>query len=108
MKRVYILLAAIVVASAQAQPALSGEAVESQTLKRLTETSALFKEQKPNQTVRGDITYSGILVEAAKVDNPLQLLNPAAPAEYGEAEDNLLRDPITRKASGLKFLSIQF
>jgi len=61
-----------------------------------------------NEIVSGNITYSGIAVEAVKVDNPLQLLNPAAPPEYGSPEDNVVLDPINGKVSGLNIFSIQF
>jgi len=55
----------------------------------------------------GKLTYSGIAVEAVKVDNPLQLINLAAPVHYGFAEANLVRDPVARP-SGLKIFSIAF
>src|SRR5438309_12072641 len=45
-------------------------------------------QQKPNELQLGKITLSGIAVEAAKVDNPLQLFNPWAPPQYGESQDN--------------------
>jgi hypothetical protein len=52
--------------------------------------------QKPKQTVvvappakpvppglRKKATYDGVLVQITKADNPLQLINPFAPARYG-------------------------
>ena len=65
-------------------------------------------ELKPNEIVVGKRTYSGIAIEAARSRNPLQLINPFAPAEYGRAEDNLLRDPITGRPAGLKVFGFQF
>ena len=62
----------------------------------------------PNEAAFGKVIYSGIAVQLVKTDNLLQLFNPAAPLEYGRAEDNTVWDPITGKASGLKFLSISF
>ncbi len=47
-------------------------------------------------------------MQAAKTDNPLQLINPAAPAQYGSAEYNLMREPVDGKPSGLKFFAISF
>lgn len=64
--------------------------------------------EKPNEIKMGGLTYSGILVELSRTDNPLQLINPAAPAEYGSPEDNLARDPITGRISGLRLFSISF
>jgi hypothetical protein len=45
-------------------------------------------------------------VQLLKTDNPLQLLNPAAPARYGSAEDNVIRDSFTGTASARKIFSI--
>jgi hypothetical protein len=63
---------------------------------------------KPNEIRTDGVTYSGILVELSKTDDPLQLFNPLAPAEYGSSEDNVARDPITGKVSGLKLFAISF
>jgi hypothetical protein len=63
---------------------------------------------KPNEVKVNGLTYSGILVELANTDRPLELLNPAAPPAYGSSEDNIVRDPISRRVLGLKLFSIQF
>ena len=47
-------------------------------------------------------------MELIKTHNPLQLINPLAPAKYGSPEDNVMRDPAQGKILGLKFLSIKF
>jgi hypothetical protein len=61
------------------------------------------------QRVHADgVTVSGIAVAAVRADNKLQLLNPLAPDEYGSSEDNVVRDPIHGKVTGLKILSIEF
>lgn len=61
------------------------------------------------QQVRTDgVTVSGIAVAVVKADNKLQLLNPAAPDEYGSSENNVVRDPINGKVTGLKLLAIEF
>src|SRR3954463_4213743 len=57
------------------------------------------RQERPNEIIRGNVTYSGILVESAKTRNPLQLVNPAAPPEYGSPEDNVVRDPIDGRVS---------
>ncbi len=62
----------------------------------------------PNETAHGHVKVDGILVQLAKTDNPLQLINPAAPERYGSAEDNVVRDPASGKVSGLKFLELRF
>ena len=51
--------------------------------------------------------YSGIFVQAAK-SNPLQLINPWAPTEYGNGEPNVIIHPGTKGAEGLKLFQISF
>ena len=51
--------------------------------------------------------YSGILVQLTR-DNPLQLINPFAPALYGDGHANTSCDVITGRAEGLKVLGISF
>ena len=62
----------------------------------------------PNEIVKGHAAYSGMAVDVIKTSNRLQLFNPFAPAQYGSAEDNTLRDSITGKASGWKPFPIRF
>ncbi|HEV3392508.1 MAG TPA: hypothetical protein VG103_03260 [Chthoniobacterales bacterium] len=50
----------------------------------------------------------GVLARAARGGNPLQMLNPKAPAVYGRAEDNVFLDPETGKWKGIKLLTINF
>jgi len=51
---------------------------------------------------------SGALVQAARLKNPLQLINPFAPMELGNGFDNVSRDPNSGKAQGIKLFSIKF
>ncbi len=64
--------------------------------------------QKPNEMTVNGRAYEGIFVQMAKTSNPLELINPAAPPEYGSSEDNVVFDPITGNASGLKLFSVRF
>jgi len=63
---------------------------------------------KPNEIVKGNVTLSGSAVMAVKTKRPLQLLNPLAPPQYGSPEDNVARDPINGKVTGLKIFAIKF
>ncbi len=108
MKRVIIGLFAGVAMSVSAGPPENGEPLETKTARRAQETTLTLKEEKPNQTTAGGLTYSGIAVQVVKTDNALQLINPAAPAQYGSAEDNLIRDPVDGKPSGLKIFAVSF
>ena len=62
----------------------------------------------PNEPAHGHLKVDGILVQLVKTDNPLQLINPAAPERYGSAEDSVVRDPASGRISGLKFLELRF
>jgi hypothetical protein len=71
-------------------------------------TTLRIEQPAPNETTHGRVKVDGIFVEAVKSDNPLQLINPAAPDGYGSVEDNVVRDPASGKISGLKFLEFRF
>jgi len=61
---------------------------------------------KPNEAIVAGHKVSGIFVEAAKIHQPWQLLNPLAGPEFGEAEDNLVRDLSATKPPALKIFRI--
>jgi hypothetical protein len=43
-----------------------------------------------------------------KGGNPLQMLNPYAPAKYGTAEEHVVLDPETGKWKGIKLFTFNF
>jgi len=47
-------------------------------------------------------------VQLTKTDNPLQLINPFAPARYGSGFSNLRIDPATGRAQGISLLTIGY
>ena len=109
MKRTFGLLYGVAVLTVGVQSTCAQDSMESQLNARLAKASSLsLREARPNEIARGDIAYSGIAVQVVKTDNLLQLFNPAAPAKYGSAEDNTLRDSITGRASAWKLFSIRF
>ena len=61
-----------------------------------------------NRIAAKHVKLSGIFVQLAKTDHPLQLINPFAPPEYGSGAQNTAFDPITAKPSGLKLFAIEF
>ncbi len=63
---------------------------------------------KPNEIKTDSGTYSGVLPQLVKTDNPLQLVNPAAPEEYGKAKDNTVYDSRDGKAQGIKLFSFSW
>lgn len=57
----------------------------------------------------GQRPLSGVVPRALRGHNPLQLLNPDAPAIYGTAEQNVMSDPDDPgKWKGIKLFSISF
>ena len=61
----------------------------------------------PPPVVRKENT-DGVLPRAARGGNPLQMLNPKAPAKYGTAEQSVVLDPDTGKWRGIKLFTINF
>jgi len=52
---------------------------------------------------------SGVIPRAIRGGNPLQMLNPLAPAKYGTAEENVSLAPdVPGKWNGINLLSISF
>ena len=50
----------------------------------------------------------GVVPRAVRGGNPLQMLNPMAPAKYGTAAQSVVIDPETGKWKGIKFFEIVF
>jgi hypothetical protein len=115
MKLALLLLIGLgTVAAAQAQttntPARSDPNFESRAAGRAHQNPPVVREVRPNEVLLGRFSADGIFVQAAKNRNRnlLQLLNPLAPAEFGSALDNTVRDPILDQPSGLKFFRLKF
>jgi len=119
MKSICALLFALSLAAACAQPTnapalnpVPPSNVDQWSLTgfiRHPEEMPLLKvEEKPNELRLGKITLSGIAVEATKVDNPFQLVNPWAPSEYGESQDNATFSPITGLVTGWRLFAFEF
>jgi hypothetical protein len=69
--------------------------------------------QHARQTLRpatlSQQAVSGVIPRAIRGGNPLQMLNPLAPAKYGTSEDNVSMDPdVPGKVNGINFVSIPF
>jgi hypothetical protein len=50
----------------------------------------------------------GVIPRAVRGGNPLQMLNPKAPARYGTAAQSVVLDPETGKWKGIKLFTIYF
>lgn len=108
MLSLFILYSALSLLPVNTESPSTRDSLEAQTAKRAAETPLTLIEKKPNEIKSGRITLSGIAVQIVTTDNVLQLINPFAPAEYGWAEQNVVWEPGTAKASGLKIFSIEF
>jgi hypothetical protein len=52
---------------------------------------------------------SGVIPRAIRGGNPLQMLNPLAPAKYGTSRESVSLDPdVPGKVNGINFFSIPF
>lgn len=63
--------------------------------------------QTPPPAAISERAVSGVIPRAIRGGNPLQTLNPLAPAKYGTAEENVSLDPdVPAKGSGIKLFSL--
>ena len=113
MKQLLCLLAFALVASAGAQSTTTPTVAPAPTVQTTLPSqpppmTVELQRTPPNQVISGKFVYEGILVETVKMDNPLQLVNPLAPARYGNGVDNLDLDPIGGGVTGLKLFSVRF
>ena len=81
---------------------------ETQTLTLAAPTRPALREAKPNEIISGKYLFSGAAIQAAKAKNPLQLVNPFAPAQYGSGFDNMEFDPTSGTGPTIKVFSIRF
>lgn len=106
--RLFIVLI-VSAAGAMAQNAKSGVSKDTQATSSDREKAApVVKMESPKQLLGKKFKYDGALIKLTKADNPLQMINPFAPARYGSGFDNLARDPIDGKGTGISLVSIKF
>jgi len=73
------------------------------------EVAAVTRVNQRRECFADQDRYGGILHRAYRAENPIQLINPFAPLEYGQSEvAELLRDLIAGVPSGLSVFSIRF
>ena len=109
MKTIFCLACVVAALTVYGQPTNTGNVLSSGVTSRLSNEVALSaNEVKPNEITSGKVSYSGIAVELLKTGNPLQLINPFAPPQYGSPEDNVMPDPNRRGVVDWKIFSINF
>ena len=72
-----------------------------------------IRTEPANEIRSGRFSYNGIFVQMSKTGNPLQLINPAAPPEYGSGWDNVVTNPLgeppaSSSRQGLEIVFDQF
>lgn len=67
-----------------------------------------IQEPKANELTLGGYTYSGMVVQVIKATKRIDLLNPAAPVQYGSGWDNVEVFPGGVSGPALKLFSISF
>ena len=112
MKTTLILLTVLTAGTLAAQPPAQSPKKADHTVKTDLpsghESLIVVKPESANSIAGRKVVYSGVAVQIAKTKNPLQLLNPFAPPEYGSGHENLDRDIITGKPTGFKIISVSF
>jgi len=109
MKTLMILAFVSLAASASARSPEMDRNLDTHAARMEREKARLVQPDYYNNKIVGRrVTYRGIVVQAIKADNPLQLLNPAAPEKYGNGEESVTREPKTARVNGLKLFSIEF
>jgi hypothetical protein len=64
------------------------------------------KTEKPAPVRRSEV--DGVIPRAVRGGNPLQMLNPMAPARYGTGEQSVAYNPISGKYDQITLLEISF
>ena len=100
-----ILFVAALVACDQLSAAASQHARSHSTT--LVQRRHSVQSHRPAAEARPQVT--GVIPRAIRSGNPLQMLNPLAPAKYGTAEENVVPNPeVPGKWDGIKLLGILF
>jgi hypothetical protein len=83
----------------------AGNVAFGQTYKaRFTEKVRAAPTPPPQVTQRRNV--EGAVPRAVRGGNPLQMLNPLAPPQYGTAAQSVLLEPYTLKWNGIKLFEI--
>lgn len=101
-------LAAALAETTNSLPARISDSLGAEIPKLTTFTNLVALKPKPNEISIGSSTISGITVEAANSHSLLQLINPFSPPKKSSSEDNVVRDPLNGKLTGLSLFAIHF
>jgi hypothetical protein len=100
-----ILMVAALAACDQASAVTSQPARSHSTT--LVQRRHSVQSHRPAAEARPQVT--GVIPRAIRSGNPLQMLNPFAPAKYGTAEENTVLDAdVLGGGDGIKLFSVSF
>ncbi len=93
-----------------AEPSQAGKLLQTEPHRPFLETvpELAFSGARANEMDFDRYSLSGVSIQLIKAKNPLQLINPVAPAEYGSGADNVEWFPASLTGPGLKLFSINF
>jgi len=103
-----IVFAGMSIAAGRPHQAGTTETFETEVSRRAKDAAVEFRQPRSNELQTERFTYSGILIQALKSDNFLQLLNPFYRSDSVSPEDNLIRDPLSKRSKGLKLFALEF
>ena len=73
-----------------------------------TTQSVVFQTEMMRRVFGFEVQVGGPVPRAFRAGKPWQLINPFAPAEFGDGADNLSTDPQTGQPVGFRVLDIRF
>ncbi|HMP83773.1 MAG TPA: hypothetical protein PKA41_13830 [Verrucomicrobiota bacterium] len=109
MKRIFLITAAVfpLMLSAQDEPVDKPSFYDFTMLERGSAHHAITT-QRYDSVANDGYIYTGIVIQLVLAPQPLQLVNPLSPPEYGNGEQNLSLDPMTKRPMGLNLFAISF
>jgi len=111
MKKLYFALPLMAALSVCAQDRTTApqddQALRADSL-RLRGAATVSYDERPNVIESDTYSLSGIAIQIAKTDSLWALISPRASRDYGFGEQNVVRDVITGRISGLRLFSFEF
>jgi hypothetical protein len=108
MKKLAVFLCALGAVTVFAQAQSPGPALQYPGVRPGQPPTGFGPVTKANEIAHANVAYRGLAVQVYKAHNPLQLVNPGAPPQYGSTLDNLDYNPTTGRFFGLKIFSLRF
>lgn len=86
--------------------AANAEPQETTGFRTTVQRKKTAKTEKPAPVTNQKV--QGVIPRALRGGNPLQMLNPKAPAKYGTAEQSVAYNPLTGRYDQIKLFEISF